>query len=232
MAANIADHKRMISLALENQAELIVFPELSVTGYEPELAEELAIDFNDPVLEDFQILSDKHKCVIAVGMPVRQKDGINIGLIFFQSGLSRTLYAKKYLHADEEPYFVSGTQFAVIKINAQKISPAICYELSIPDHAIAAHKNEGEIYLASVAKTTGGMDKAIERLADIAHEYSMTALIANCVGHCDNFECGGRTSAWNNRGKLTGQLDAVEEGILLVDTITEKTITLHPKQTT
>jgi predicted amidohydrolase len=227
ITANIADHKRMISLALENSAELIVFPELSVTGYEPELAKELAIDYSDPVLEDFQTISDNSNCVIAVGMPVRQKDGITISLIFFQPGQSRKLYSKKYLHSDEEPFFVSGRQFPIIAINGQKISPAICYELSIPGHATAANENGGEIYLASVAKTASGMDKAIERLADIAREYSMTVLVSNCVGRCDNFECGGRSSAWNYKGILTGQLDTVEEGILLVDTLSEKTITLH-----
>jgi predicted amidohydrolase len=226
IASNIAEHKRMISLALENEAGLIVFPELSVTGYEPELAKELAIDLNDPVLEDFQTISNNSNCVIAAGMPVRQKDGITISLIFFQPGQSRKLYSKKYLHADEEPFFVSGFNFPVISINKEKISPAICYELSIHEHAAVAHGAGGEIYVASVAKTPAGMDKAIERMADIAREYSMTVLLSNCVGHCDNFECGGRSSAWNNKGILTGQLDTEEEGILLVDTFSYETITL------
>jgi predicted amidohydrolase len=227
IAANIADHKRMISLALEHSAELIIFPELSVTGYEPELAKELAIDYNDALLKDFQTLSDSNNCVIAVGMPVRQKDGNAIGLIFFQPGQSRKLYSKKYLHEDEDPFFVNGCNFPVITIKEEKISPAICYELSIEEHAAAAHDAGGEIYIASVAKTPVGMDKAIERLQAIARDYSMTVLTTNCVGHCDNFVCGGRTSAWNNKGDLLGELDADEEGILLVDTLTQKTITLR-----
>jgi predicted amidohydrolase len=227
IASNIADHKRMISLALENNAELIVFPELSVTGYEPELAKELAIDFNDPVLEDFQTISDNSNCVIAVGMPVRQKDGITISLIFFQPGQSRKLYSKKYLHADEESFFVSGFNFPVITINREKISPAICYELSIDEHAAFAHGTGGEIYVASVAKTPAGMEKAIERLETIAKDYSMTVLVTNCVGHCDDFVCGGRSSAWNNKGDLLGELDAVEEGILLMDTLTQQTIKMQ-----
>jgi hypothetical protein len=47
------------------------------------------------------------------------------------------------------------------------------------------------------------------------------------VGHCDNADCGGRSSAWNNKGQLIGQLNEAEEGILLVDTSLEKTFTLH-----
>jgi predicted amidohydrolase len=227
IAANIADHKRMIGLALENSAELIVFPELSVTGYEPELAKELAVDHNDPMLEDFQNISDNNNCVIAVGMPVRQKDGITIGLFFFQPGQSRKLYSKKYLHADEEPFFVSGGNFPVITIREEKISPAICYELSIDEHAADAHGAGGDIYIASVAKTPAGMQKALERLAAIARDHSMTVLTTNCVGHCDNSVCGGRSSAWNNKGDLLGELGAEEEGILLVDTLTQKIMALR-----
>jgi len=228
---NIADHKRMISLALEYGAELILFPELSITGYEPELAKELAIDYNDPLLNDFQSLSDQNNCVIAVGMPTRHTSGLCISLVFFQPGQPRQLYSKKFLHADEQPFFISGTQFPVMDINGQNISPAICYELSVAEHAAAAYESGGKIYLVSVAKTVAGMDKAIERLTTASKEYSMMVVLANCVGHCDNFDCGGRSSAWNNKGKLIGQLDEAEEGILLVDTSLEKTLTLHYQRT-
>jgi len=227
IAANIADHKRLISLALEHSAELILFPELSITGYEPELAKVLSIDYNDPLLNDFQSLCDNNNCVIAVGMPTQHSAGLCISLIFFQPGQPRKLYSKKYLHADEEPFFISGSQFPVMEINGQNISPAICYELSVPEHAATAYESGGKIYLVSVAKTVTGMDKAIERLAAVAKEYSMMVVLANCAGHCDNFECGGRSSAWNNKGILIGQLDETEEGILLVDTFLEKTLTLH-----
>ena len=224
---NMADHKRMIHLALRNGADLILFPELSITGYEPELAKELAIDYNDHLLNDFQSLSDNDNCVIAVGMPTKHSAGLCISLIFFQPGQSRKLYSKKFLHADEEPFFIAGTQFPVINIRGQNISPAICYELSVPEHAATAHDSGGKIYLVSVAKTVSGMDQAIERLTTVSKEYSMTVVLANCVGHCDNADCGGHSSAWNNKGKIIGQLDETEEGILLVDTLLEKTFTLH-----
>jgi len=224
---NMADHKRMIHLALRHGAELILFPELSVTGYEPELAKELAIDYDDPLLNDFQSLSDNNNCVIAVGMPTQHSAGLCISLIFFQPGQPRKLYSKKFLHADEEPFFTAGMQFPVMNIKGQNISPAICYELSVPEHAATAHDSGGQIYLVSVAKTVKGMDHAIERLTTVSKEYSMTVVLANCVGHCDNADCGGRSSAWNNKGQLIGQLNEAEEGILLVDTSLEKTFTLH-----
>ena len=35
---NIENHKKLINLAVVNGADIIIFPELSITGYEPELA--------------------------------------------------------------------------------------------------------------------------------------------------------------------------------------------------
>lgn len=42
ISANIETHKKLIELAISYKADTIFFPELSVTGYEPELAKDLA----------------------------------------------------------------------------------------------------------------------------------------------------------------------------------------------
>ena len=42
VAINIANHCRWIERAIEHHADLIIFPELSLTGYEPTLAKTLA----------------------------------------------------------------------------------------------------------------------------------------------------------------------------------------------
>jgi predicted amidohydrolase len=52
----------------------------------------------------------------------------------------------------------------------------------------------------------------------------MTVLMSNCVGHCDNFESAGRSSAWNDEGLLLGQLNDTDEGMLIFDTDTRETI--------
>ncbi len=50
----------------------------------------------------------------------------------------------------------------------------------------------------------------------------MTVIMSNCVGYCDNFESGGKSSAWNNKGVLAGQLNDRDEGILIFDTGTQE----------
>ena len=223
---NIARHKKFIELAVSNAADIIIFPELSLTGYEPSLAKELATDANDIRLNDFQIITDTHQISIGVGLPTKSNAGICISMIFFQPNKPRQVYSKKYLHADEEPFFVSGANISGIKIKEKNLALAICYELSVPQHSEDAFKNGAEIYIASVAKTATGVEKAFKTLSDTASKYSMTTLMSNSVGLCEDGLCAGQSAVWNNKGVLITQLDNTIEGILIFDTETQKVVNL------
>lgn len=223
---NIARHKKFIELAVSNAADIIIFPELSLTGYEPSLAKELATDANDIRLNDFQIISDTHQISIGVGLPTKSNAGICISMIFFQPNKPRQVYSKKYLHADEELFFVSGANISGIKIKEKNVALAICYELSVPQHSEDAFKSGAEIYIASVAKTATGVEKAFKTLSDTASKYSMTTLMSNSVGLCEDGLCAGQSAVWNNKGVLITQLDNTSEGILIFDTETQKVVNL------
>jgi predicted amidohydrolase len=111
------------------------------------------------------------------------------------------------LHSDEEKSFIRGANDYSIVDEKNNIALAICYELSVPEHAENAYRNGATTYIASVAKDASGVKNASERLAGIAHQYSMTVLMSNCMGQSSDFECVGNTSIWNNKGSLIGQLN-------------------------
>ncbi|MDN5202788.1 carbon-nitrogen hydrolase family protein [Fulvivirgaceae bacterium BMA10] len=221
---NIAHHKRWIDTAISCEADLIVFPELSLTGYEPELAGELATDQNDMRLDEFQQMSDLNKIAIGIGLPAKSRSGISIGIIFFQPHQPRQTYAKQKLHSDELPYFVEGAEQLIITIEDVKIAPAICYESLQSEHAENAIRLGAELYMASVAKSHEGIRKAFIHFPQIAKKYTMPVLMANCVGYCDNFESAGQTSVWDETGTLIGRLDKRNEGILIFDTETKELV--------
>jgi predicted amidohydrolase len=222
--SNILHHVKIIDVAVQNSADAIFFPELSLTGYEPKLAKEFATDQDDKRLEILQKISDSKNITVGVGMPTKANTGILISMIIFQPDGPRQTYSKQYLHPDEFPFFVNGHQQLFLKVCNRKISPAICYELSVPEHADHASEHGAEIYLASVAKTLTGTNNAIATLSAIARKYSMITLMSNCIGLCDSFECAGQTSIWNANGVLAGQLDSTCEGILVIDTETQAVI--------
>ena len=218
---NINNHKKLIDLAVFNKADTIIFPELSLTGYEPTLAKALATDKADSRLDDFQGISDDRQIIIGVGVPVKNNIGTSISMVIFHPHKARQLYSKKYIHADEEGFFISGQNESVLLNNNPTVALAICYELSIPEHAANAFKSGATIYIASVAKTVGGVEKAIDNLSVIAKKYSMTVLMSNCIGQCDGEECGGKSSVWNSKGLMLAQLNERNEGIIIIDTDTQ-----------
>lgn len=222
--SNIDNHKKLIDLAVTHGADTIIFPELSITGYEPELAKDLATTPGDRRFDDFQMMAGARQITIGIGVPTKNERGICISMLIFQPGQARQTYSKKYLHADEEEFFVSGQNTSVVIGNNTKIALAICYELSVPEHAENAFRNGAEVYLASVAKSAEGIDKAVASLSGIARKYSMTALMSNCIGPSSGFESAGRSAIWNNHGMLLGQLNGASEGILMLDTDTQEII--------
>ena len=230
---NIEHHKRLIDLAVSHAANVVIFPELSLTGYEPTLAAALATDQDDSRLDDFQRISDRAQIAIGVGVPTTQPLGTCISLILFQPQQARQTISKAWLHPDEEPFFVRGQGVPGLKIGKTTVALAICYELSVPEHAERAQQHGAEVYIASVAKSADGVAKASQRLSEIAQTYSMTVLMANCVGPSDDFESAGHTSVWQRTaakqpyGSLAGQLDATHEGLLIFDTATQELVKIR-----
>jgi predicted amidohydrolase len=215
---NTEGHKKLIGLAIANGADIIVFPELSITGYEPELAKELATDIYDKRFDDFQKLSDSNAITIGIGMPIRVNPGICIGMILFQPNSSRSVYFKQYIHEDEEPFFISGQNEGGVIGEKNDIALAICYELNVAQHAEDAFNKGAKYYIASAVKSKSMMEKNFIRLEEISKKYGMSTFLSNCVGESGGYDCGGKSSIWNNKGELLAQLNETSEGILIFDT--------------
>lgn len=105
--SNIDNHKKLIDLATFNKADTVIFPELSITGYEPELSKELATNQDDSRFDDFQMIADTKQITIGVGVTTKNNTGICISMILFQPYKARQTYLKKYLHSDEEVFLLA-----------------------------------------------------------------------------------------------------------------------------
>src|SRR3569833_2635825 len=90
---NITQHLAFIEAAAVDGIDVLLFPELSLTGYEPTLAGRLAIDVNDSILDDFFRISQDSHITVIVGAPTRHPDWVRISLIIFQPGKSRHIGA-------------------------------------------------------------------------------------------------------------------------------------------
>jgi predicted amidohydrolase len=228
---NIRNHTRLINEAVSLASDLIIFPELSLTGYEPEIAASLAVFPDNNGLDDFQYMADADHISIAVGVPTPANPiGTCISLVLFQPQTPRQVYSKQFIHPDEGPYFIAANPTTDWTINNLRIAPAICYEITVPQHANNAFKRGVQMYVASVAKFVSGIDTAHHQMSAIAKKLGVPALMTNCVGTCDNQQCGGASACWNDNGELIGRLDGINEGILVYDTATQACIARTSEQ--
>jgi predicted amidohydrolase len=222
IASNLAKHLEFIKVAVAQGADLVFFPELSLIGYEPKLAQSLATETNDSRLDVFQQCSDVYNIIIGVGLPISVKSDVQIGMVWFAPKMPRCSYAKQQLHADELPFFVAGDAQLILETSTHKLAPAICYESLQLNHADNAANLGADVYLASVAKPAGGMTKAILHYPVIARKHNMYVIMSDAVGPCDDFISVGQSAAWSNRGELLIKMDSESEGLLIVDTMSGK----------
>lgn len=220
---NIENHLGWINRAAGN-ADLIVFPELSLTGYEHELADALSTNQNDKRLDCFQVMSDEHNITIAVGVPTKNEGNLHISMIIFSPFKVRITYSKQYLYPTEVSLFTAGVNPLALKIESDIVAPAICYELSNREHHEVAVKNNATVYMASVLNSVAGVDGDLKKLADIAKTYKMVAVMSNFVGESGGYKCAGKSSVWNDKGELVAQLGGEEEGLIIYDTLSEKVL--------
>lgn len=213
---NIKKHCELIYMAGEYSANYLVFPELSLTGYELELSESLAFSIDDERIEEIKKCCIESKVNGIVGAPIRTRAGIIIGSFIILNNGYTMIYSKKYLHHGEEQYFISGNLNPILLDSDENISFAICADTNNEHHRKAAYKNNTSVYISSALISPNGYSKDTEVLQKMARDYQITVFIANYCGVTGGIKAAGGSCAWNSKGELIDKLDSNTEGLLLI----------------
>ncbi|HEX9063006.1 MAG TPA: carbon-nitrogen hydrolase family protein [Clostridia bacterium] len=213
---NLQEHYRLIKLAADNKASLIVFPEMSITGYVRDSALELSFTENDFRLYRLRELAACYNMVIVAGAPMKLITGFHIGsFIIFPDGLI-SIYTKQFLHEGEDQFFVSNFEHNPnIKFFDEEVSFAICADINNPLHAKNANKAGATIYVPSIFYSNNGMHEAYKLLKNYAKEHSMNVLMSNYCGMSWGLEAGGKSAFWNSNGELLAGLDEESTGLVI-----------------
>lgn len=223
LGRNVRRHLSVLRQLEPSAVDLVVFPELSLSNYDPSVAEASAVRTEDERMTPLRSFADETGTAVAVGAPLATEGRPHIALLLFVPGCPPYVVRKHHLHEDEVPFFSPGRPGVSVLGLAVPVGVAICYEITVAGHADALVAAGAEIYLASVAKTPHGVTAARASLSETARRHRVPALMVNSVGTCEGAPAGGGSMVIDREGGLVHQLGGLEEAVLVYDTEAETT---------
>ncbi|MEW6195382.1 MAG: carbon-nitrogen hydrolase family protein [Bacteroidota bacterium] len=218
ISENISAHLNFIDAASEHNVDIIIFPELSLTGYEPEIAKENMLEGSENILNPFIDSANKKNITIIAGAPIcSEYDKPYIGAFIIHPSKQITVYRKRYLHKGEELFFVPSQDNLVFRLKDESIGMAICADIDNPAHPLDAKKCGATIYAASVLMSVNGIDDAYNKFSSYAKQYKMLAVMANYAINTGGFITAGKSGIWNENGNLIASAEGTETTLVIAE---------------
>ncbi|KAB7667803.1 carbon-nitrogen hydrolase family protein [Plesiomonas shigelloides] len=198
---NLAKHLGCISESASHGADVVVFPELSITGYEPDLLASLALSRSSSVVSELVNAAIRARVIIIVGIPLANdgKKPYIASLIAFPSG-KQVFYRKQYLHETEDSFATAGSANFSFSCNGFTLYHGICADFSNEQHWKDASLAKADIYLSSALISTSGLEPDFELLSERAKMNSLNVVLVNSVGVTGGWNAAGGSGVWNSYG--------------------------------
>ena len=201
--ANVLIHMQFIAAAHAAGVELLLFPELSLSGYELPLLAGCLVQPDDACLAPLREAAQANGMSLVVGAPVAGAGGKPaIGaLTFFPDG-ECAVYRKQYLHSSEEVFAAGGPPGSQRNaLGDESFALAICADTNHEVHAEAAAASGASLYLASVLFSVAGYAQDAGTLRHYAERFEMGVLLANHGGPSGAYPSAGRSAFWAPGGE-------------------------------
>lgn len=135
LSHNISSSIELIKRAVSEGADIICFPELSVTGYyNNEVIKSWSLYSDSPELNAISDLSIKHGSVILVGFSEKKSETEVYAThsVFYPDG-SRSFYRKLHIAPPESGIFSQGMEIPVFEFKGFKFGIQLCYDAHFPE---------------------------------------------------------------------------------------------------
>ncbi|MFD6969474.1 carbon-nitrogen hydrolase family protein [Streptomyces sp. NPDC059949] len=207
--ANAARAAALATTARDQGAELVVFPELTLTGYE--LAA-LAADpglwtaADDPRLDPLR--SAGIATAVNVALPTGGPRPAIATLVHDADGAHVTTYAKQHLFRHEQEVFQAGEVDGRFALGGIRFSLGICYDNHFPGLPGRGAADGCRVHLASSLYGTGdGIHERATVHPGIAEDHGLYVVLANHVGPAGPWTGCGRAALWAPGGALLAEAD-------------------------
>ena len=230
----IASH---IEEAKKNDVDIVVFPELSITGYPPEdlLLKKAFIDENISYLDKLKKIAIN--IIAVVGFVGKEHSEIYNSAALLHNKQVRAVYNKQFLPNysvfDEERYFKKGSISYIFKIAETLIGINICEDIFHPSGPTKIQSIIGGAELIiNISASPYHTEKIKERkkvLFDSAIDNCVNIAYLNLVGGQDELVFDGNSLIINEKGNILGHAKPFKEDILIYDLDTGGVVTARLK---
>lgn len=206
-------------------ARVVVFPELSLTGYDL-AAPGMAVD--DSRLDPIRAACGSAGAIALVGAPVREDDGREYIATLAVTGESTTVvYRKMHLHGEEVHRFTPGEKPEVLEIDGWRLGLAICFDAAVPQHAADTAALTIDAYVASTLYEAGQAARRDRHMRDRAATHGVWVVLSTAAGPSGEYrQTSGGSGVWAPDGRLLAQ--AGPEPDAVVTTTLHRPITATP----
>jgi NAD+ synthase (glutamine-hydrolysing) len=214
---------RRLGEAREGGADLVLFPELAVTGYPPE---DLLLrpGFLQAAARTLETIAAETKGIAAlVGTPHLDRDLFNACAVCVD-GEVKAIYRKQFLPNygvfDEDRYFQPGRGLVLLRCGDTLVGPTVCEDVWQPGPPATDLALAGAHVVANISASPFHVGKGAEReemLATRARDNACWIALVNAVGGQDELVFDGQSLVLDENGDVVVRGPAFEEALLLVD---------------
>lgn len=212
----------------ELNADIIVFPELVLTGYPPE---DLLLrpDFHQAIAQALDTLKQSVLGMdVVLGLPMQRLDGLYNSAVLLRNGAIHEIYHKQHLPNysvfDEKRYFRAGDQACVVIVKDIPVAITICEDLWHSGPMDLARLAGGKLML-NLNASPYHINKNLEReqvMQQRVAEGEMPVVYVNLVGGQDELVFDGQSFVMDSQGHVVARYPAFAEGIYWADfTVTD-----------
>ena len=216
-----------IDVGVERGADLVVFPELSITGYPPEdllLKPGFVNETSDALQELAANITD---ITALIGYPEAGRDGAtlhNSAAVLFEGRVAATYqkhHLPNYAVFDEQRYFTAGNEALVVDLDGCRIGVTVCEDIWVAggpaEWAAIEGKAELVVNLSASPYHTGKGEEREQLFAAQCIDYRCFLAFCNAIGGQDELVFDGHSLVIGPDGKTVTRGKQFEEDLVIVD---------------
>lgn len=215
---NLHTIEKSISIAKSRGADLIIFPELMLTGYSVKpILKDVYQTLNGAYLNQIKDWCMKHNIYSIVSFLEKKDNAYFISAMLIDSGGNTIgIYRKTHLFDNEKEYITAGESLNVFKTDLGNIGIMICYDLEFPEVARILALKGADYILVPTANMSPYEHHQEIYAQSRALENEVPIIVCNRTGEEEGIHFFGESIVVDAKGKMV-KVEADKELIRIVE---------------